>query len=88
MEDAMPRFVDRLQAIHENLPLRTVPLKIAVFGVVDRRLATFGSDRARQCREAEAHQFRAVEAWNAELERRFSAEQRGRAIVDVRLDRR
>src|SRR6266849_2900922 len=36
--DEMPQFVDRLQAIDENLPLRTVPLEIQTFTPVLERL--------------------------------------------------
>ena len=38
ISEAMPRFVDRLQAIHESLPLRTVPLEIQKFTPVLTRL--------------------------------------------------
>ncbi|WP_438023420.1 hypothetical protein [Sorangium sp. So ce233] len=82
IEDAVARFMDRLQALHENLPLRTVPLKIGVFGVVKKRLARAGA-RADRRITAEVNQFRAVEAWSRELERRFSSELRARSVMDV-----
>jgi len=76
--DAMPRFVDRLQSIHELLPLRTVPLEIAMWGPVHARM-TEGTQRSLEVQQ------RAVEAWNEELARRFSAEQRERPIHLVSL---
>ena len=67
--DGIPRFVDRLQAIHEVLPLRTIPLEIALWGPVHKRMT--------EAREQSLDvQQRAVEAWNIELDRRFSSEQR------------
>ena len=76
ISDGMPRFVDRLQAIDENLPLRTVPLEIQKFAPVLTRLdgaheATFD------------HQWRAVEAWQRELDRRFAASIRNLPITDI-----
>ncbi len=78
--DAMKRFVDRLQDIHPNLPLRTVPLKVGAFGVVKKRLATNDPRFA-----AIEHQKQAIDAWKRELSDRFSSEDRERAITDVPL---
>ena len=71
--DAMPRFVDRLQAVHELLPLRTIPLEIVLWGPVHRRL----TDPRRQSLDV---QQRAVEVWNRELESRFSSELRATPV--------
>lgn len=78
--DAMPRFVDRLQAIHENLPLRTIPLEIQKFTPILTRLngsllTTFD------------HQWRAVEAWQRELDRRFPASMRNLPITEIQIGR-
>jgi uncharacterized Fe-S cluster-containing radical SAM superfamily protein len=70
------RFVDRLQEIDVNLPLRTVPLEIQKFTPVLVRL-----DGAHE--RTFEYQWRAVEAWNRELERRFSASMRNASIVKV-----
>jgi hypothetical protein len=80
IEDAMKRFVDRLQQIHPNLPLRTVPLKVGAFGVVKKRL-NLNDERYA----AVEHQKRAIEAWKTELDARFSSEERSTPIVDVSL---
>jgi uncharacterized Fe-S cluster-containing radical SAM superfamily protein len=83
IDDAMARFVDRLQALDPNLPLRTVPLEIGIFGVVrerleKRKLTVLGNN-------AVDNQRRAIDAWVRELERRFSSELRASSIVDVPL---
>jgi uncharacterized Fe-S cluster-containing radical SAM superfamily protein len=80
IEEAMKRFVDRLQALHPNLPLRTVPLKIGAFGVVKKRLDVNDERYA-----AVEHQKRAIEAWKRELETRFSSTKRAMSIVDVEM---
>ena len=74
------RFVDRLQTLDENLPLRTVPLEIQVFTPVKKRLDD-------TMREALKNQYIAVDAWQKELENRYSSEQRTQRIADVPLCR-
>jgi hypothetical protein len=81
IEDRVARFVDKLQDVHPNLPLRTVPLPIQVFTPVRRRLNT---DKVA----ALEYQQRAVDAFRRELETRFPAEMRERNITDVPLVRR
>lgn len=65
IEQRMRTFVDRLQEIHEYLPLRCVPLKILEWGPVTARLT---ADRRAAM---EANQYRAVERWAAEIAARF-----------------
>lgn len=74
----MGRFVDRLQDIHPNLPLRTVPLEVQVFTPVTSRMRP-------EHQEALLHQQIAIEAWMDELERRFSPEERAQKITNVTL---
>jgi uncharacterized Fe-S cluster-containing radical SAM superfamily protein len=64
VSDGIPRFIDRLQAVHELLPLRTIPLEIALWGPVHARMNSL----RRQSLDV---QQRAVGRWNAELVRRF-----------------
>jgi uncharacterized Fe-S cluster-containing radical SAM superfamily protein len=71
-------FVNRLQEVAENLPLRTVPLEVQVFTPVEGRM-----DDIRW--RAIENQRVAIEAWQDELARRFSEADRGRSIVDVPL---
>ncbi len=72
----MPAFVDRLQSIHELLPLRTVPLEVSLWGPVHSRM---GPSR----RQALDVQQRAIEAWNHELDRRFRGDLRALPISSV-----
>lgn len=76
--DDIARFVDRLQSIAENLPLRTVPLLIQEFTPVTRRLNT-------QRKIALDLQQVAVEAWQKELEARFSSHMRALSIAKIPL---
>ncbi len=72
------RFVDRLQALDENLPLRTVPLKIEVFTPTASRMNG-------QRSIALDNQLRVADAWRSILADRFASEQRELRICDVPL---
>jgi uncharacterized Fe-S cluster-containing radical SAM superfamily protein len=78
LKDKISGFMDRLQTVDTNLPLRVVPLEVQVFTPVESRLSS-----SRQ--ESLTHQVRAVEAWNLELNRRFPDSLRKLSIVDVPL---
>ena len=78
LEYAMLAFVDRLQELDPNLPLRTVPLEIAAFTPIVSRMNE-GRERALSI------QREAVTIWSRELERRFSSIERGPRISDVKL---
>lgn len=69
-------FADRLQEIDRNLPLRLIPLRVEVFGVVTGRV------RAPQQLSLETQEA-AIGAWNEELARRFSADERATPVVSV-----
>jgi uncharacterized Fe-S cluster-containing radical SAM superfamily protein len=74
----MSKFVDRLQAIDSNLPLRLLPLEISVFGPVEPRL----TDKRRA---ALRHQETMVAAWQAELDDRFTEKDLAQPICNVPL---
>jgi hypothetical protein len=76
----MARFVDRLQELHPNLPLRLVPLRIETFGVVAPRVREIH-------RRALAVQEEAVVAWNNELAGRFTPAERATPMPLVALER-
>jgi uncharacterized Fe-S cluster-containing radical SAM superfamily protein len=76
VREAMRRFVDRLQDLDRNLPLRTVPLHISEFSPVTPRL-----NAARE-RALDA-QHEAIKAWVCEVDRRFTAEEQGLSIAEV-----
>lgn len=80
VDDAMARFVDRLQALDPNLPLRVVPLEIREFSPVTPRM-----DALRQ--QSLAVQQKAIAAWTGELERRYGHDLRALDIVSVPLSR-
>ena len=71
-------FVDRLQSLHNNLPLRTVPLEIKVFSPVQSRLRQTHQQALR-------NQQLAVEAWSRELTERFTLEERNTPVARVSL---
>lgn len=72
------RFIDKLQEIDYNLPLRTVPLEIQMFTPVRGRLNN-------DTEAALKNQYIAIEAWKTELQNRYSSIERSKAITDVCL---
>lgn len=74
----MNAFVDQLQEVHELLPLRTIPLEIAIFGPVVPRM------RESHKRALEKQQS-AIEAWTSALEVRFSSELRSTPIQEITM---
>lgn len=64
-EFIIPKLFDRFQEIHENLPLRIVPLKIEPYTPLKSRI------RAEH-EELLAGQLIAMNYWNIELNKRFS----------------
>jgi uncharacterized Fe-S cluster-containing radical SAM superfamily protein len=81
IEDGVRRFMDRLQRLDENLPLRTVPLEVQVFAPVQPRLTT-------EHRAALDHQQAAIAVWQNEIQARFSAEKQLLSAADVPLKER
>ena len=71
-------FIDRLQAVNEKLPLRTVPLQIQLFSPINSRM-TEERQRALTVQEI------AIQAWNMEIEERYSSEERGLPITEISL---
>ncbi len=78
LDDAMRHFMDKLQQIHPNLPLRTVPLRIQMFSPMRGRMQPTHH-------AALAHQERVVEAFRKEVNSRFSTSMRRQSICDVPL---
>ena len=72
------KFVDELQRIDSNLPLRTVPLKIIKFEPVQKRIGDTYNDAIK-------YQWIALEAWQQELENRFPLDMRTQNIADIKL---
>lgn len=78
LEVRMGQFVDRLQKIHPNLPLRTVPLKIQAFTPTTDRLT-------KQHEIAIVFQHEVHKAWLEELDKRFSNTERNRQITEIEM---
>jgi uncharacterized Fe-S cluster-containing radical SAM superfamily protein len=76
LNKAMERFVDRLQEIHPNLPLRTVPLKVEEFTPTKGRIK-------QEHKIAMEFQYDVHAAWIEQLTKRFSDIERNLPICDV-----
>lgn len=72
------RFVDRLQGLDKNLPLRTVPLEVQVFSPVKSRMND-------SLAVALKNQYKVIEAWKNELDSRFSQVEQEQNIAFVQL---
>jgi len=77
LDGKMRDFVDRLQGIHEKLPLRLVPLEIAQYGVVQKRRQVV------DVAGAISNQYHAIDAWMGELNARFTKKDRESPINEV-----
>lgn len=75
----MRRFVDRLQSLDANLPLRTVPLKILPIGVTMSRVSN------DEMQNANRNQLKALEIWQDELRMRYSSKELELDIAEVRI---
>lgn len=80
VEAQLPAFVDRLQELHPNLPLRTVPLKIQMFTPLEAE-GRLNADH----RQALKNQWVVAGLWEAELTKRFGPELRQLRIHEVPL---
>jgi uncharacterized Fe-S cluster-containing radical SAM superfamily protein len=67
VESKIKQFIDKLQIVHELLPLRTVPLRIHSFAATKSRM-----NAVRQ--ESLDHQLLVFRAWDAELRSRYPVE--------------
>jgi len=75
---AVPHFLDRIQKINENLPLRIIPLEVTEFKPVIDRIGDVQ-------RDAMDGQYLAMRIWKSELEKRFDIDMRGLPITDVKI---
>lgn len=78
LQGKMARLLDEIQnRVHPNFPLRIVPL----------RIFRFSTNTNRYDQQAEANQFRALEAWRAEMQRRFGGAELATPITEVNIGR-
>jgi uncharacterized Fe-S cluster-containing radical SAM superfamily protein len=75
---AIPKFLDRIQSIHENLPLRIVPLEITEFKPVVSRIKDVHID-------AMDGQYMAAKVWTDELTRRFDSALLNQNITEIAI---
>lgn len=78
LQVTMERFVDKLQAIHPNLPLRTVPLKIDVFTPTQNRIK-------KNHEMALTFQYEVHQAWLEQINQRFSETERSLPICEISM---
>lgn len=83
-DSSVPRFLDRIQEINENLPLRIVPLEILEFTPVTSRIngGLFKKDKTE---DLIIGQYEAMRIWKNELDKRFSQEQRNLPITEIKI---
>jgi len=74
----IPQFLDSVQRINSNLPLRIVPLKITEFTPIKNRM----NDVFENMLEG---QMKAIKVWNRELQNRFSKTEIDTAITEINL---
>lgn len=75
---SIPYFLDKLQKIHENLPLRIVPLEVFEFTPVKSRMDNIRKDLI-------LGQYSAIEVWNNELKKRFSKDLLESPITEIQI---
>jgi uncharacterized Fe-S cluster-containing radical SAM superfamily protein len=73
---SISKLMDKLQSIHEYLPLRIVPLQIFEFLPMTSRMGEIEKDALRG-------QYQAIEVWEKELDNRFSSNVRKIPITEV-----
>jgi organic radical activating enzyme len=71
----IPKFMDRIQNISENMILRMVPLEISVFSPVRKRMS-------KKNEELIGGQYKAIEVWKSELHKRFSTK-----LINTSIDK-
>lgn len=78
VDSKISKLMDMIQErVHPNFPLRVVPLRIFPFNANHKRFNA----------TAERNQFRTLEAWQKELQRRFDSNSLDTPITEVNLKR-
>ena len=72
----VPKFLDKVQMIHPNIPLRIVPLQILEFTPVKPRMNETTNDLIKG-------QYEAIEVWKTELQRRFNISMLEKQITEI-----
>jgi uncharacterized Fe-S cluster-containing radical SAM superfamily protein len=76
VQEKISRLLDEIQnKIHPNFPLRIVPL----------RIFRFGANAGRYVKQAEENQFRVLDAWILEMQKRFTSSELSNPITEVNI---
>lgn len=75
---AVPAFLDEIQKIHPNIPLRMVPLQVLEFTPVKSRMNETTTDLIKG-------QYKAIELWNTELQKRFNSSLLETPITEIQI---
>jgi uncharacterized Fe-S cluster-containing radical SAM superfamily protein len=75
-ESAIPQFLDNLQNINEDIPLRVVPLRVFEFSPTISRTQVDQTDLFKG-------QMKAIEIWGKEIKRRFPSNKLAIPICDI-----
>jgi uncharacterized Fe-S cluster-containing radical SAM superfamily protein len=78
LQAKMVKFVDKLQEIHHNLPLRVVPLKIESFTPTEGRIK-------KEQQKAIAFQYEVHTAWLEQINKRFDKTESNLSICDISI---
>lgn len=78
LQSKIATLLDSIQSrVHPNFPLRIVPL----------RIFALNANANRYIKQAEENQYRALDSWNVEMQRRFSASELSTPITEVDIRR-
>lgn len=76
LEGKIAQLLDKIQIkVHENFPLRIVPL----------RIFEFNANSEKFIKQAEENQFYVLEVWQSEMQKRFSASQLAIPISEIKI---
>lgn len=78
IETNIIHFIDKLQQLDENLPLRTIPLEIKIFSPVEERINQI-------VLTALETQKVAIEIWVKELKNRFHSSELTKNVTEIKL---
>jgi len=72
----IPNFLDKIQKIHELLPLRIVPLRVFKFTPLEGRMNKINNDLFEG-------QLKAINVWTTEIQKRFSSKLLNTPITEI-----
>ncbi|MCG6190201.1 hypothetical protein [Maribellus maritimus] len=75
IEYELPKFMDRIQTLSENMLLRMIPLEIMIFGPVKKYI----NGKRNELIEG---QYKAIKVWKSELTKRYS-----NSLINMSIDK-